>query len=67
MESNRNIYVRKAKGGHCVFTDNGFLSGPYSTNAEAWRAADRYCNEPTSRAQQTSDWLWSQDTGGLHG
>jgi hypothetical protein len=32
------------------------IAGPFPTNAEAWRWADRYEGEPVSRSEQTSQW-----------
>ncbi|MGA2636612.1 hypothetical protein [Methylocella sp.] len=35
------------------------------TNAQAWRALDRLANEPTNRAENTVDWLFSNSLKAL--
>ncbi|CAN7600293.1 hypothetical protein LJR234_004642 [Mesorhizobium amorphae] len=45
-------------GGGFVVVDGGeTLAGPFATNAEAWRAADRLEGSPISPAEKRADWI----------
>ncbi|MCI0998941.1 hypothetical protein HWD97_02475 [Ochrobactrum sp. C6C9] len=47
------IYVANAHG--------GIMAGPFETNAQAWRAADRISGEPVSRSEKVSMWINEQN------
>lgn len=49
--------VIETEGGFVVVDGGLTLAGPFPTNAEAWRAADRRNNEPISPAEKRADWI----------
>lgn len=50
--------VQASDGGGWVVVSRGeTLAGPFPTNAEAWRAADRLEGSPISPAEKRSDWI----------
>ncbi|RWH55452.1 hypothetical protein [Mesorhizobium sp.] len=54
--------VIETEGGFVVVGDSSpndrrTLAGPFPTNAEAWRAADRLENSPVSPAEKRADWI----------
>lgn len=40
-----------------VWSDGSIAAGPFQTNAEAWRALDRFDGEPTNPAESRSEWI----------
>lgn len=44
-------------GGWVVISRGETLAGPFPTNAEAWRAADRLEGSPISPAEKRADWI----------
>lgn len=40
--------------------DLRIVAGPFTTNAEAWRALDRIERQPASPQEEKTDWLWRQ-------
>ena len=40
------------------------IAGPFQTNADAWRWMDRETNQPVSRAEEVSDWIFQKSAGG---
>lgn len=50
--------VIEAPGGGWIVVSRGeTLAGPFPTNAEAWRAADRIEGSPISPAEKRADWI----------
>lgn len=49
--------VQAVDGGWIIISREKILAGPFLTNAEAWRAADRLEGEPTSPAENRADWI----------
>nr|DAF66384.1 MAG TPA: hypothetical protein [Caudoviricetes sp.] len=37
------------------------MAGPFETNAQAWRAADRISGEPVSRSEKVAMWINEQN------
>lgn len=57
--------VIETEGGLVVVDDGSpndrrTLAGPFPTNAEAWRAADRLADSPVSTAENRADWISSK-------
>ncbi|TIP06638.1 MAG: hypothetical protein E5X72_00030 [Mesorhizobium sp.] len=52
--------VIEAGGGWLVVDGDATLAGPFSTNAEAWRAVDRLEGSPISPAEKRADWIASK-------
>lgn len=49
--------VIETADGFVVTNGAATLAGPYPTNAEAWRAADRLEGSPISPAEKRADWI----------
>lgn len=49
--------VIEIDGGFTVIDGATTLAGPFPTNAEAWRAADRLEGSPISPAEKRADWI----------
>jgi len=62
--SAQTIGVASAKGLHFVVLNGELVGDGYSTNAEAWRQADRLANEHLSSAERRSDWIADRITRG---
>ena len=43
--------------GWVIFDPSNAIVDTAETNAAAWRKADRLNNEPTSKAEDTADWI----------
>ncbi len=46
-----------------VIDDDGNEIAAGLTNAEAWRLADKIANEPNTRGDDVSAWIWRKDSG----
>lgn len=49
--------VVETESGFVVVDGTATLAGPFPTNAEAWRAADRLEGSPISPAEKRADWI----------
>ncbi|WP_027036520.1 hypothetical protein [Mesorhizobium ciceri] len=49
--------VIETADGFVVVDGAATLAGPFPTNAEAWRAADRLEGSPISPAEKRADWI----------
>ncbi|MCF6124374.1 hypothetical protein EN904_14815 [Mesorhizobium sp. M7A.F.Ca.CA.001.07.2.1] len=49
--------VIETADGFVVVDGTATLAGPFPTNAEAWRAADRLDGSPISPAEKRADWI----------
>lgn len=65
VEPGRNITLRVANldGAHAVVCSatGRVLAGPFTTNAQAWRACDSIALEPINKHEATAQWAFQQD------
>lgn len=51
------VQASDGSGGWLVISHGETLAGPFPTNAEAWRAADRLEGSPISPSEKRADWI----------
>ncbi|RWO68953.1 MAG: hypothetical protein EOS17_16795 [Mesorhizobium sp.] len=51
------VQASDGSGGWLVISHGETLAGPFPTNAEAWRAADRIEGSPISPSEKRADWI----------
>ncbi|WP_274626551.1 hypothetical protein [Arvimicrobium flavum] len=52
--------IRTDDGRWAVTNGSDIVAGPFNTNAEAWRAADRMTGDPISKSEERGEYVWNR-------